>query len=249
MIPPFRPRLGAADWGRLLGRQPGAVERFGRAVAARFGATEGVAFGYGRSALSGFLQAVGVEGADVVMPAYTCSVVAHAIVHSGNRPVFVDLCGADFNMDLERLPQAIGPKTRAVVATHLFGYPLDLERLELIVSEAQARFGHRIWLIQDCAHAFGARWKGRLAGTCGDVALYGLNISKTMTSIFGGMLTFQDARLAGQVRSWRDAHLRAAGWVKSLSRRAYLAAAGIAFTGPVYGLTRWLQDETPLLNR
>lgn len=249
MIPRFKPWLGWAECRALFRRNRGAVERFEQEFARTFDAVEAVAFPHGRSALWAFLNAVGVTDAEVVMPAYTCSVVAHAISLSGNRPRFVDIRPDDYNMDLNLLPAALNERTRAVVATHLFGYPLNLERVETIIAEAEARYGHKIWLIQDCAHSFGASWKGRLVGSSGDVALYGLNISKMMTSIFGGMLTFSNAALAAQVRAWRDAHFQRPSWRKGWQRRLYLLAVYIAFSKPVYGFTWWLQEKTPLLNR
>jgi len=135
------------------------------------------------------------------------------------------------------------------VATHLFGYPMDIDRLESVVAEAQQRHGQKIWIIQDCAHAFGASWKGRMVGCSGDTALYAFNLSKMMTAIFGGMLTFADRELAQRVRAWRDDHLHPASWVKAALRRVYLLAASAAFSGPLYGLTWWLQERTPWLDR
>ncbi|MBP8100870.1 MAG: DegT/DnrJ/EryC1/StrS family aminotransferase [Burkholderiaceae bacterium] len=249
MIPRFKPELGVAELRALLGPHPGAVAHLEQGFARKFGAAEAVAFPYGRSALWAMLQAVGVHDAEVIVPAYTCSVVAYAVSMSGNRPRFVDIRLDDYNMDLDLLAAAIGPATRAVVATHLFGYPLDLDRLTAIVADAERRWGHKIWLIQDCAHAFGATWRGRLVGQAGDAALYALNVSKMMTSIFGGMLTFSDPELAASVRRWRDAQFRQPSWRKPWFRRLYLAAAAAAFTEPVYGLTWWLQERTPWLDR
>ena len=219
MIPRFKPNIGRTELLALAQRHSGAVEHFEDAFAQAFGARAAVAFPYGRSALWAFLKAVGVQGAEVVMPAYTCSVVAHAVSLSGNAPRFVDIHLHDYNMDLDRLPAAIGERTRAVVATHLFGYPLDLDRLEYVVADAQQRYGRKIWVIQDCAHAFGASWKGRMVGSAGDVALYAFNISKMMTAIFGGMLTFQDVALAERVRAWRDEHFSRPSVFKPWVRR------------------------------
>lgn len=249
MIPRFKPRLGWEEFLALFLPRKNAVKLFEEAFAAKFRANDAVAFPYGRSALWAFLQAVGVADADVVMPAYTCSVVAHATSLSGNRPVFVDISLDDYNMDLELLEAAITERTRAVVATHLFGYPQDLDRIERIVRRAEEKYGNKIWLIQDCAHSFGAEWEGKLVGESGDVALYALNISKMMTSIFGGMLTFKDERLADRVRSWRDEHFRKPGLFKGILRCLYLIAVYVAFSEPIYDLTWWLQEKTPLLNR
>lgn len=249
MIPRFEPSLGMGELAALLRPHRGAVARFEQAFAKTFGAADAVAFPYGRSALWAFLQAVGLTDAEVLMPAYTCSVVAHAVSLSGNRPRFVDIRLSDYNMDLDRLAEAITPNTHAIVATHLFGYPLDLDRLEAIVADAERRYGHKVWLIQDCAHSFGADWKGRLVGTSGDVGLYALNISKMITAIFGGMLTFQDQDLADRVRRWRDAHFVAPSPSKPWWRRLYLVGAYLAFRKTIYTVTWFLQERTPFLNK
>lgn len=249
MIPRFKPWLGWAEFFALFRRNKGAVERFEQEFAQSFEAVDAVSFSYGRSALWTFFKSVGIENAEVIMPAYTCSVVAHAVTLSGNRPRFIDIRLDDFNMDLELIPPAINEHTRAIIATHTFGYPQDIDRLESIVRKAENRYGHKIWLIQDCAHAFGARWQGRLIGTSGDVALYALNISKMMTSIFGGILAFQDQALAEKIRHWRDRHCSEPGLLKSFKRRLYLLAVYIAFNEHVYGLTWWIQTRTPFLKR
>jgi dTDP-4-amino-4,6-dideoxygalactose transaminase len=151
-------------------------------------------------------------------------------------------------MDLDLVEQAINERTRAIIATHTFGYPQDLRRLESIVKEAEKQYGHKIWLMQDCCHAFGATWKGQMIGTSGDVAVYALNISKLMTSIFGGILTFQDQTLADKMRKWRNENYKKPGILKGLKRRLYLLAVYIAFHETVYGITWWLQEKTPFLN-
>ena len=249
MIPRFQPAIGADELRALSVAPDGAVERFERAFADHFSCAEGLAFSYGRTALRALLQALGIEHAEVILPAYTCSVVAHAITLSRNTCRFVDITLSDYNMDLDQVEQALSPSTRMVVATHIFGFPLDVDRLRAIVSAAEKRFGHKIWIVQDCAHAFGARWQGRLVAAEADIALFGLNISKTMTSIFGGMLTTNNTSLSSKVRAWRDAHTTKPAPTKAIARRAYLVAAAAAFQNSVYGAVRWLQDDTPVLNR
>ena len=249
MIPRFKPDLGWPEFKALFRRNRGAVEKFEREFAKAFQAVDAIAFPYGRSAQWAFFNAVGLENAEIIMPAYTCSVVAHAVSLSGNTPRFIDIKLDDYNMDLDLVASAINERTRAIIATHTFGYPQELDRLEAIVREAEERFGHKVWLMQDCCHAFGAEWKGRMIGTSGDVAVYAFNISKMMTSIFGGMLTFQDRALADRVRAWRDDHYKPAHWSKAVWRRLYLLAVYFAFNKKVYGLTWWLQAKTPLLNR
>lgn len=250
MIPRLKPAFDGDELAAAL-RQPSAtdVRQFERAFAAKFEVTDAVAFPYGRSALKMFLEAVGLRDSEVIAPSYTCVVVQHAVVLSGNVPVFVDNTMTDYNMDLDQVAAAITPKTGAIVATHLFGFPLDIVRLRAIVAEAEQRFGHKIWVIQDCAHAFGARWKGRLVCQDGDTGLFGLNISKVVSSIFGGMLTFTDRALAERVRQWRDARLTPAGRMKSVLRFAYLGATYPAFHQWPYGLVHYLQYRTTVLDR
>ena len=247
MIPRFKPDLGWEEICTLLRRNLGAVERFEKEFAKAFQAVDAVAFPYGRSAQWAFFKAMGVENAEIIMPAYTCSVVAHAVTLSGNIPKFIDITLDNYNMNLDSAEAAINEKTRAIIATHTFGYPQDLDRLETMVRQAEASYGHKIWLMQDCCHAFGAEWKGRMVGLSGDVAVYAFNISKIITSIFGGMLTFQDRELAKKVRKWRDQNFKTPTIGKSLSRRLYLVLVWIFFTESLYTIVWWLLNYTLIL--
>lgn len=249
MIPRFKPDLGSAEIKALFRRNAGAVEKFEKEFAKAFHAVDAIAFPYGRSAQWAFFNAMEIKDAEIIMPAYTCSVVAHAVSLSGNTPRFIDIKLDDYNMDLDLVESAVNERTRAIIATHTFGYPQDLDRLAAIVRDAETTYGHKIWLMQDCCHAFGAEWKGRMIGTSGDVAVYAFNISKMITSIFGGMLTFQDQELANKVRMWRDQHYREPHWTKAILRRLYLFAVYFAFNPKVYGFTWWLQEKTPFLHK
>jgi perosamine synthetase len=247
MIPRLKPFLGWDEFMALFEHHPDSVERFEVAFAKALGTHSAVAFPYGRSALWAFLKALNIEQSEVILPAYTCSVVAHAVVLSSNIPRFVDITLTDYNMDLDAVANAVNERTRVIIATHLFGYPLNINRLRDIVSQAEERFGHKIWVVQDCAHSFGAEWEGEPVQRAADVALFGSNISKTMTSIFGGQLATDDQSLASTLREWRDAHFHRAGAAKGLRRRLYLLAIYPAFNESLYGLVYWLQNGTPLL--
>ena len=249
MIPRFKPSLCFREILALFRPNKGMVAKFENEFAQKFEAVDAVAFPYGRSAQWAFLQALEIENAEILIPSYTCSVVAHAVTLSGNKPRFVDIDLNDYNMNLAEAESLINERTRAIIATHTFGYPQDLDRLEAMVEKAEKRYGHKIWLMQDCCHAFGAQWRGRTVGTSGDVAIYAFNISKIMTSIFGGMLTFQCKDLADKVRQWRDANFKKPGLLKSLMRRIYLLSVYLAFNSIAYRLTWWLQHKTPLLNK
>ena len=249
MIPRFKPKLGWSEFAALFKLNRGAVRTFEAEFAKVFQAVDAISFPYGRSAQWAFFNALDMDNSEIIMPAYTCSVVAHAVSLSDNTPVFIDLKEDDFNMDLDLVENAITDKTRCIIATHTFGYPQDIDRLEKIVREAENTHGQKIWLMQDCCHAFGAEWNGKMIGTSGDVAVYAFNISKLMTSIFGGMLTFQDQELASKVRKWRNEHYKKPGVLKGLKRRLYLLAIYVAFHPFMYRFTYWLQERTPFLNR
>ncbi len=122
------------------------MDEFESAFARLVGQAEAIAFPYGRTALLILFDALGISGREVILPAYTCVVVAHAVVLSGNTPVFVDSEAGGFNMDLDKAAAAITPQTGAILATSIHGYPVNLDKLEAIM----AAHPH-VAVIQDCA--------------------------------------------------------------------------------------------------
>ena len=249
MIPRLKPYVGKEEILAIFKNRKYAVQRFEQAFAAQFHSDYAVAFPYGRSALWAFFNAMEIKDAEIVQPAYTCSVVAHATVLSGNIPVFVDIDLTDYNMNLDLFTNAISERTRVVILTHLFGYPMDTDRVQKIVKTAEAKYGHKIYIIQDCAHSFDARYKGKPVVKAGDGAIFGLGISKQITSIFGGVFTTNNEMTAKKVREFRDRNFRKPSWKKSLLRYLFLLATYAAFQPFIYGLVYWMQEKTPFLNR
>lgn len=231
MIPRLGPRAGLREFAAtFLPTDAGEVEAFEREFAAAMGAAQAVAFPYGRTALLLLLEALGVSGREVIVPAYTCVVVAHAVVTGGNEPVFVDCAPGSFNMDLEAASRAVTQRTAAILPTSLYGHPVDLDALDRFRS---AHPGVRV--IQDCALGYNASWRGRPVHLDGDAAIYSFNAGKILFSIFGGMATTGDYALADRLRQVRASRMSMAGFSKSLRRRAYLAASLCAFHPAVYG--------------
>lgn len=237
MIPRLKPALGARELAALA-RVPsrGGVGAFEAAFAREMGQRHAVAFPYGRTGLVMVLKALGLEGREVICPAYTCVVVPHAVVAAGAEPVFVDSRPGDFNMDLELAREAITERTGAIVATSIFGYPVDLDRLDAIRRD----FPH-VRVIQDCAHSFAAEWRGRPVQREGDAAIFGLNVSKLVTSIFGGMVTTDHDELAHALRALREREVHPASPAKEARRLAYLLAVYPAFWPPLYTLVNRLE--------
>ncbi len=243
MIPRLKPYL---DWRELLAAfswpHQDDVGRFEQAFAAKMGQKYAIAFPYGRTGLMLLLEALGLKNKEIICPAYTCVVVPHAIVYSGNIPVFVDSQEDDFNMNLDFVPEAITDKTGAIIATSIFGYPVDLDKLDNI----RRTYPH-IYIIQDCAHSFAAEWKGRTVQKEGNASIFGMNISKLITSIFGGMVTTDDGELLEKLKALRDDRLKPASFAKSICRLLYLIAVYPTFWEPVYGLINRL-ERSGLLN-
>jgi len=243
MIPRFKPTIGARELVAAfhLPRR-NDVERFERSFAELMGQKHALAFPYGRTGLMLLLEALGLGGNEIICPAYTCVVVPHAITYSGNKPVFID-CEADgFNMDLNIAEQAINEKTGAIIATSLFGYPVNLDQLD----EIRKRHPH-IFIIQDCAHSFAAEWKGKPVQKEGIAALFGLNISKTLTSIFGGMVTTDNEDIYQKLKIIREQRLKRPRWEKGIRRLLYFLAVYPTFWGSVYSLINRM-ERSGLLN-
>lgn len=207
-----------------------------------------LAFPYGRSALYAILKSLNISNQEIILPAYTCVVVANAIVHSGNIPRFVDISLDDYNMDLNLLEQNITERTGAIIATHLFGYPLNVNLLNEIVNLAEKKYGKKIRIIQDCAHSFGAKWNEMPVNTKGDVAFYGLNVSKIISSIFGGMITTNDHELYRKLEKYRRQTFKTPTFLKTLKRLLYLVAVKSAFNKSIYGFINYLEEETKLID-
>ncbi|HIH44340.1 MAG TPA: hypothetical protein HA257_04445 [Candidatus Methanoperedenaceae archaeon] len=245
MIPRLKPFFSIRELLAALDIRRKPVEDFEREFARTFEAKYALAFPYGRSALYAIFKALHIENTEVIMPAYTCVVVSHALVLSGNKPKFVDISLEDYNMDIDLVEKEMTRDTGAIIATHLFGYPLDTERIK----EMAAKANKKIWIIQDCAHSFGAKFKGKFVCNEGDAAIFGLNISKQVSSLFGGMMTTNDAALYEKVKAYRDANFKKPSIFKQLRKFMYLLAVYAAFNETVYGIVNFIETNTHLLDR
>lgn len=245
MIPRLKPCFGLEEIRAAFSRRSNAVSAFEESFAKTFGSRYALAFPYGRSALYALFKALSIENAEVIIPAYTCVVVPHAVVVSGNIPKFVDITLKDYNMDLDLLEEAITPKTRVIIPTHLFGYPMDTDR----VNEIASRADRKILIIQDCAHSFGATFQGKYVCNQGHAAIYALEISKYISAVFGGMLITSDDDIYEQVKRYRDEHFTKPSPAKQFWKLMYLMAVYVAFNNTFYGFVNFLEENTPLLNR
>lgn len=138
------------------------------------------------------------RGDEVIVPAYTYCATALAAMHIGAKPVMVDV-GNDFNIDPEKIRQAITPKTKAVIAVDIGGWPCNYKDIVKVINEAKRQFIPatdvqkqlgRILLMADAAHSFGAVYNNKVAGTLADITVFSFHAVKNVTTAEGGIICF-----------------------------------------------------------
>jgi hypothetical protein len=171
-------------------------EEFARAVGCHYG----VALANGSVALEAALRAVGVgPGDDVVVTCRSFVASASSVVLVGARPIFADVDPESQNITAATVRKVLTPKTRALIAVHLAGWPCDMDPLMELAKE------HRLAIIEDCAQAHGATYRGRPVGSLGHVAAWSFCQDKIMTTGGeGGMVTTNDETISKHVWSYKD---------------------------------------------
>ena len=176
------------------------VEAFEHEFAAYCGTAHGIGVGNGLEALILGLMAMGIgAGDEVLVPSNTYIASWLAISYTGATPVPVEPDPATYNLDPERLEAAVTPRTRAIMAVHLYGHPADMDPIRAVADR------HGLRVIEDCAQAHGARYKGRRVGSLGDVAGWSFYPTKNLGAFGdGGLVTTDDAAIADRVRVLRN---------------------------------------------
>ena len=165
-----------------------------RAFCAYTGCAEAVALSSATAGMHVALAALGIgPGDEVITPAMTWVSTANLIVLAGATPVFVDVDRDTLMVSAEAVEAKITPRTKLIVPVHFAGATVDLEPLRQVAER------HGIPLVEDAAHAIGARYRGTLVGRSG-TAIFSFHAIKNMTTAEGGMLTTDDAALAERVR-------------------------------------------------
>ena len=158
-----------------------------------------VAVASGTAALTIALLALGVRGREVVVPANTFYATAAAVLQAGARPVFADVDAGTFALNATTTAAALTPRTAAVVAVHIGGLiPPQIDELRALCDE------RGIALVEDAAHAHGATFDGRFAGSFGAAAAFSFYPTKVVTSGEGGMVLTFSEELAQEARIYRD---------------------------------------------
>ena len=145
-------------------------------------------------------------GAEVITTAMTFCATANAIVHAGYEPVFADCDRTTLNIDPEDVRRRITPRTRAIVAVHFAGRPCDVAALQSIAEQ------HHLALIEDAAHALEATVGGRHCGTFGDFGCFSFYVTKSLTTVEGGLVVARDPRTATRLKTLALHGMSADAW-------------------------------------
>mgnify|MGYP005834102095 CR=1 FL=1 len=232
------PSVGNAS-GRMFGQeeiqllteviQSGSLNRVGGTkvpqleaeFAAKYGTKHAVAATSGTAALHVAVGALNLEpGDEVITTTVTDMGTVIAILMCNLVPIFADVDPRTGNVTAETIAKQISPKTKAIIAVHLFGQMCDMDPIRALAREKG------FWLIEDCAQAHLSEYKGHLAGTIGDIGCFSFQQSKQMTTGDGGMIITNDDHLAYRARLFADK-----GWPRGTGERGHL------FLGPNYRLT------------
>ena len=175
------------------------IGEFEAEFAAYCGAAHGIAVASGTVALHLALVAAGVgRDDDVLVPSLSFVATANAVTYTGATPVLVDSEPVTWNLDADRVADAITPRTKAIIPVHLYGHPCDMDP----ILELAGR--HGLAVVEDAAEAHGAEYRGRRVGALGDVGCFSFYGNKIITTGEGGMCVTNDGALAGRLRLLRD---------------------------------------------
>lgn len=144
------------------------------------------------------------HGDEVLATALTCTASNWPILANGLKIKWVDVDPKTLNMDLDDLERKITPKTKAIIAVHWGGYPLDLDRLGKIQEKSMELYGFKPAIIEDGAHSFGSEYRGKKLGNHGNMVMYSLQAIKHITSVDGGLLVLPHQELynRGKLIRW-----------------------------------------------
>ena len=188
-------KLQFSSWLWQKGRAIGELEkRFQDYIGMNYAAS----FNSGRSALVAILDSLNLtKDSEVLIQAFTCNAVVNPILWLGLKPIFIDCSKDTFNVDLDDLRNKISPNSKVLIVQHTFGLPSAMDEILRICQE------YNLTLIEDCAHALGAKFNGRSVGTFGDAAFFSFSRDKVISSVYGGIAITNNELLAKTIKDFQ----------------------------------------------
>ncbi len=159
------------------------------------------------------------EGDEVIVPAYTYTATASCVVHTGARPVMVDIQPGNFLMNINRVREAITARTKVIIPVDLGGLPADYDAINKLVRESQVRslfkpatpeqeMLGRILVLSDSAHSLGAKYRGKRAGTFTDLTVFSFHAVKNLTTAEGGAIAFNLPPPFDNMKVYKDLNIK-----------------------------------------
>jgi dTDP-4-amino-4,6-dideoxygalactose transaminase len=200
-----------------------------------------IATSFGRMAFYYLLRACDLPpDSEIIFPAVTFWAVPEMARQAGYKPVFVDVDPLTFNIDHKKIEEAITDRTRVIVPTHLYGRPCDMTE---VLCRAEK---YNLLVIEDCAQAVGARYRGRLVGTFGNASFFSFQMLKGINTYGGGMVMTNDARIGSKVREQADSEPLptvaglAQRFTGGIVSRIGISPKGFTFWGfPIQAIVSW----------
>lgn len=175
------------------------VEKFEDEFAKYCGMKYGISTFNGTVALHLALTVLGIKrGDEVIVPTLTFVATANAVSYCEAKPIFVDSHPDYWCIDPQKIEEKITKKTKAIIPVHLYGHPCDMDPIRKIAKS------HNLYLIEDCAEAHGAEYKGRKVGSFGDISCFSFFANKIITTGEGGMCLTNNKKLAEKMRILRN---------------------------------------------
>lgn len=204
MIPRYTPQLQKGSFAlffKLLYKKElidgGYIEEFENEFAKYIGVKHAISFSSARNGLILLLQQFGIrKGDEVILPSFTSPAVPSAIASTGAKPIFIDVDNDTFNINTRLIKSKITKKTKAIIATHIDGQPCNIGDIIKLASS------YKLKVIEDCAHAIGAKYKGVKVGKFGHAAYFSFAMGKQINTLGGGMIVTNIDGLAANLKEY-----------------------------------------------
>lgn len=171
------------------------VERLTKEFKEYIGSRYAIPVNSGTAALHLSLDVLGIEpGDEVITTPFTFPATAHVIIHLGAKPVFVDIRKDTFNIDSEKIEEAITPRTKAIIPIHVFGQPCEMDEVTKIAKR------YKLFVVEDACHTVEAWYKDKKIGTISDMSCFSFDVTKNVAGGMGGMITTNNKEWAEKTK-------------------------------------------------
>jgi len=202
------------------------VKEFEEKFASKIGTKYSIAVNSGTSALFIALKSLGIgKGDEVIVPTFTMIATPNAVKQCGAKPVFVDARRDNCNIDEDLIEEVITPRTKAIIPVHLYGHPCEMDKIMELADK------YNLYVVEDCAEAHGAKYKGKTVGSIGDIGCFSFYANKIITTGEGGATTTNNEILEKEMKQLRAFYFPKAGhyWHKKVGWNMRMSSLQAAY--------------------